>query len=230
MTTAPRKRRGAQAGITLVELLVAMSIMTILSTMLVGGWISLQDSFAFTQRANTARATVRDALSRMSSELRDCQPPTTSPTARPIQTASPYECVFYSSYNQAGARADGSGMSSSALRLTRLYLTGSGDQKTLNWQRDTDGDLAFTSADRTMVLAKDVVNGASTVNIPYVFTYGYKESGNYVTATSLADPSKIVSVQIRLAVDSNVGHSPNFIDMSTTVRPRNSAAGFLEEE
>ena len=108
---------------------------------------------------------------------------------------------------------------------------GTTDQKTLNWQRDTDGDLAFTSADRRILLAKDVVNGASTVNIPYVFTYGYLDSnGNFATNHTMADPSKIVSVQIRLAVDSNLGHSPNYIDMSTTVRPRNSGAGFLEEE
>lgn len=240
MQTPLREKRGSQAGITLIELLFAMTIMTILSTMLVGGWITLQRSYAFTLRTNTARATVRDALDRMSSELRDCQPLTS--TGYPIQTAGAYECVFYSAYNQAGAGADGSGNSSTVLRLTRIYLdlSGSSDQKKLWWQRETNGSVGFTdlaldpyppSGDRRILLATNVVNGASTVNIPYVFTYGYRDTdGDYATNHTMTDPSEIISVQIRLAVDANLGHSPNYIDLTTTVRPRNAGTGFLEEE
>ncbi len=240
MPTPPPGRRGSQNGITLVEILIVMSILGILTTMMVAGWLSMQRSYAFASHANTARATVRDALDRMSSELRATQPLTS--TGYPIQTANPYECVFYSSYNQPGTRADGTGNSASVLRPTRIVLVGTGDQKQLYWQRDTDGAAGFTAftdpypvdGDRRILLAEDVVNGASTVSIPYVFKYGYLgASGELVTwptDTPMADPSKIISVQIRLVVDANLGHSPQFIDMSTTVRPRNSAAGFLEEE
>jgi len=218
MQTPLREKRGAQAGITLIELLISMIILTIVSTMLVGGWISLQRSFAFAQATNTARATARDALDRVSSELRDCQPPTTG--GSPFTSASPYRCVFYSSYNQAGASADGTGNKSTVLLLTRIYL----DQKTLYWQRDTNGSGTFTSADRTIVLATNVVNDASTLNVP-IFTYGYKDtSGNYATATTMADPSKIISVQVRLVVDANLSHTPKYVDLTTTVRPRNAGS------
>ena len=57
-----------------------------------------------------------------------------------------------------GQRADGSG--TGVLRLTRFYLdtSGSAAQKTLYWQRDTNASGGFDSADRKIVLARNVVN------------------------------------------------------------------------
>ena len=62
--------RARQAGLSMIELVVTLVILSVIGTMLVGGWISLQRSFAFAQAKNTARATARDALARMSSEFR----------------------------------------------------------------------------------------------------------------------------------------------------------------
>jgi len=229
MQTPQREKRGSQAGLTLVELLVAMTISTIIGTMLVGSFISLQRSYAFAQRANTARAAVRDALGRFSSEFRDAQPPNLSdPSTYPVQSASEYACTFYSSYNQAGVRNDAS-TGNTTLRLTKIYLSGSTDYKTLYWQRDTNNDGALTTADRTMVLATNVVNGSSKVNIPYIFTYYYIDptSGNMAAPvhvlTDVAKLQNIVAVQLRLASDSNLGRTPNFIDLSATVDLRNAA-------
>ena len=61
-----REKRASQAGLSMIELLVSMIIVTVIGTMLVAGWISLQRSFAFAQAKNTARATARDALERLS--------------------------------------------------------------------------------------------------------------------------------------------------------------------
>ena len=56
------------------------------------------------------------------------------------------EATFYSAYNQPGVADDGSG--TGALRLTRIWLdtSGSTPQKTLYWQRDTNGNGVIDAA------------------------------------------------------------------------------------
>ena len=99
--------------------------------MLIMGWINLQKSSAYALQSSNARGSARDAISRISSELRDCQP-TTLPTATPspttspalFVTAQPMEAVFYSAYNQLGVANEGTG--TGALRLTRIWLSTAG--------------------------------------------------------------------------------------------------------
>lgn len=246
MQTPIRKKRGSQAGITLIELLVAMIILGVVSTMLITGWINLQRASAFTIQDNNARAEARDGLSRMTVELRDAQPTTlptstASPTATPMPSptwdvytvAGPWEVDFYSAYNQPGASSDGSG--TGALKLTRIYLdtSGSAPQKTLYWQRDTDGVAGWTSGDRKFVLAKNVVNQnipnpTASTSYTAIFTYGYRDSvsGAYLTTDNQSgslDLTQVISVQIRLITDVNLAHTPKYIDLSTTVRPRDAS-------
>jgi type II secretory pathway pseudopilin PulG len=204
-----------------------MVLLGIITTMLVGGFFSMQNSYAFTQRMNLARATAREALDRMASELRDCAPQSLTPssTNTAIKLAGAYECDFYSSYNQSNASSDGTGKAS--LRLTRLYLTGSGDYRTLVLQRDTNNNGTFDAPDRSITLATNVVNGSTKVNVPYIFTYGYTDSAGVAQppANSVADCSKLTWVKVRLLVDGNLNHSPNYIDLTTSVRPRNTGIG-----
>jgi len=222
-----------------MELLVAIVIFSIVAAMLVGSWIYLNRASVFAMQDNDSRATARDALSRMSIELRDAQPqtlptatptPSASPTWAVLTVASPTEADFYSAYNQPGANSNGSGTG----MLTRIYLdtSGSSPQKTLLWQRDTNGDGTF---DRTVVLAKNVVNNSIpnttvTPNTSYtaIFTYGYRDAGgNYLTtdnSSASLDLTKIISIQIRLIIDVNLAHTPKYIDLSTTVRPRDAGA------
>jgi type II secretory pathway pseudopilin PulG len=226
-STYLRKQHRHQSAVTLVELLVGIVLLGIITTMLVGGFLTMQSSYAFTQRMNTARATARDALDRMATELRDCAPlyltPSTTNTA--IKLASAYECDFYSAYNQGSASSDGTGKAN--LRLTRIYLVGSTDYKTLVLQRDLNNNGTFDAGDRSTTLAKNVVNGASMVSLPCLFTYGYTDSAGVAQtpAHSVADCSKITWVKVRLLVDGNLNHSPNYIDLTTSVRPRNTGIG-----
>jgi prepilin-type N-terminal cleavage/methylation domain-containing protein len=247
MQTANIRRRSSQAGITMIELLISMIILGIVSTMLITGWINLQRASAFTVKDNNARADARDGLSRMTTELRDAQPtslPTTtaSPTATPMPSptwsiytvAGPWEVDFYSAYNTPGAGADGSG--TGKLLLTRFYLdqSGTSDQKTLYWQRDTNSTPGFDAGDRKFVVAHNVVNmkipDPSTGNAyTAIFTYGYRNSvsGQYLTTDNSAgtlDLTTVIAVQIRLITDVNLSHAPKYIDLSTTVRPRNATA------
>lgn len=230
--SAPARSKG-QAGVTLVELLVSMIILTIVTTLLIAGWASLQNSYAQSVKTNDARAEVRDAVARMSREIRDAQPATLTTTGQsPFTVANPLEVAFYSAFNSPGARADGTGIG--VLRLTRYYLDTSGGtpQKTLYWQRDTDNSGTFTAADRKIVLASAVVNNSvpNTNVMPNksytaIFTYGYRDgSANFTTADTIgsSDLVKIISVQIHLVVDVNLSHSPVYADLQTTVRPRNA--------
>jgi prepilin-type N-terminal cleavage/methylation domain-containing protein len=244
MQTSRKGARRSQAGLTLIELLVAMIIMSVISTMLVGAWISLQRSYAYASAASQARATARDAIDRVSSEVRAAQPPTLvastpMPTPFYFAGASPYicdayHCVFYSAYNNSAA-ADGTGMTRQ--RLTAIWLdTSGGEQKTLKWTRDTypspNGDGQLTSNDRTLVLARNVVNYSLSPKKP-IFIYYFRdpttgvytnsENSTPVTLLTSASAANLVSVQIELVVDANLAHTPSYADVITTVWPRNAA-------
>jgi prepilin-type N-terminal cleavage/methylation domain-containing protein len=240
-------RRRSQAGLTLIELLVTMIIMAIVSTMLVGGWISLQRSYAFARSKNMYRAYARDALDRMSSELRASQPPTALSTTQFYVTGSspyicgPMSCVFYSAYNN-GAAPDGTGLAQS--RLTMIWLDTS--TKKLWWRRYTAADAVpgVSTAYKETLLARNVVNNSIantkvTPNTSYtaIFTYYFRDAGGnwrdslHSDFTSLASTgtyavANLRSIQIELIVDANISHTPTYVDIRTTIRPRNASAIF----
>ena len=228
MLPLSHQRTDRQLGITLIELLVAMLIMGVITTMLVMGWINLQRATTFTVQDNNARADARDALARMTVELRDAQPlalqtatPIPSPTWSIFTVAQAMETDFYSAFNVVvgGTPAASDGTGTAALRLTRFYL----DAGTLMMQRDMDNDGAF---DRDWVLAEHVVNASvpSSSNPTPLFLYGYRDSdGAYLTTSTPTDLSQIISVQIRVITDVNLQHAPKSIDLITTIRPRNAA-------
>lgn len=250
MLTLRRDGRDSQAGVTLIELLISMIVLSIVTTMLIAGWINLQRASAFAVSANNARATARDAMSRISSELRGAQP-TSLPTATssatptpaplpPVTMAAPMEVRFYSSFNSAAANADGSGLT--ALRPTRIWLDTatvpsppwSAQGRTLYWQRDMNSNGSFTDAgDRSIVLARNVVNTlvADAINgtsYTAVFRYAYRDAGDHVLWKDNADSSlvlaSVVAVRVRLIIDSNMAHTPNPVDITTTVRLRNASS------
>ena len=106
-------RRRDEAGVTLVELLVATVILGVVTTMLIVGWTNLNRASSSVVSTNQSRATTRDALSRISRELRGAQPtalPTPSsasptPVAQPPFTmAAPLE-VMCSAVGRQGALA-----------------------------------------------------------------------------------------------------------------------------
>lgn len=241
-------RRRDQAGITLIEILVSIIILAIISTMLIAGWVNLQRASATSLRTNQARASLRDAMSRISKELRGAQP-TALPTATPsptllplVELAEPMEVRFYSAFNASGANADGSGMS--ALRSTRLWLDvdeeiaqpAAWNQacSTLYMQRDVDGNGSFgDSGDTTTILARNVANDIiadATHGTSYtpVFRYGYRESeDDPVEWTDNEDGSlnlsTVVAVAVRLIIDKKMGGTPSYVDLTTTIRLRNAA-------
>jgi prepilin-type N-terminal cleavage/methylation domain-containing protein len=239
--------RRSQTGLTLIEILVSIIILAILSTMLIMGWVNLQRASATALRTNQARASLRDAMSRVSKELRAAQP-TALPTASPsptllplIYVAEPMQVEFYSAFNSTDANGDGSGIA--ALRLTRLWLDvdtvppapWNPDCRTLYWQRDMDGNGSFADVgDRSIILARNVANdiledAAHSTDYTAVFRYGYRASeDDPVTWTDNEDGSldlsTVVAVAVRLIIDKKMGGTPSYVDLTTTIRLRNAGA------
>jgi prepilin-type N-terminal cleavage/methylation domain-containing protein len=232
MQTTPEQRRARQAGFTLVEILVSMIIMAIVSTMLVGTWISLQRSTEFAQADNTAASSGRDALDQVSCELRAAQPSTASPTTPFCLTlASPYvndkyDCTFYSAYNNKNAALYSGTNGEAAAILTSIYLDTSGTtaQKKLMMWRDLNNDGVNDAGDQTMLLANNVVS--STLSAPkQIFQYVLDTNGNgvYTTADSVSASNykAVVAVNVELVIDINLNSRPTYVDFVSTVRPRN---------
>ena len=204
----PGKRRSRDDGFTLIELLVSMVIMGVVSTMLIGIWIVLTHTAAFAQADNTAGATARDASNRISAELRDCQPSSSSsvnpfifsmactyPFNAGTVTCDANDCVFYSSYNSAGTMLNSditpspgtTDSGEAAVLPTAIILDTSGTaaQKTLWWVRDTNNDGKFDAGDKAIKLATNVVNTAASVNKP-IFTYNFAATSGSTTTYSAA--------------------------------------------
>jgi prepilin-type N-terminal cleavage/methylation domain-containing protein len=239
MTGRSTERHGSQAGVTLVELLAAMAILGIITTMLIAGWINLQNASAFAVQTNNARATARDALSRVSNELRDAQPvalpiatPTPTYSGELLTEAQPMEVTFYSVFNQPGAGDDVSGVGARLLTRIRLDTSGTSPQKTLYWERDVSNNGVFGDpTDRSMTLATNVVNASipnadvtPATTYTAVFTYGYRDETGFHTTDTIAstDLAKVISVQVRLIIDGNLNHRPAPVDVTTTILPRNA--------
>ena len=232
MQTFWRRRARRQDGFTLMELLISLIIMSIVTTMLVGIWISLQGSFDFSQQDNTAATTGRTALDRVSSELRAAQPPTTAAT-NPFCLAlttpyvcDGYDCTFYSPYNNSKAATQTNPNGTGQSILTSIYLDTSGTtaQKKLYWVRDTNNNGVFDAGDQKILLANNVVNTAGNVNKP-IFQYILHATPNasFVPANSLSsgNVAQVVAVNVEVVIDANLAHKPTYVDLVSTVRPRN---------
>ena len=226
MTSLRTRRRSGQDGFTLVELLVSMTIMVVVSSMIIVIWIELTRTSAFAQSVNTAASSASYAIDRVSAELRDAQPPSTSSTTPFIFTmASPnvcdgYDCTFYSAYNNPLTASQSGANGVGELLPTSIWLDSSG---TLWWERDTNGDGVFDAGDKTILLARNVVNTSSGVNRP-IFTYVFCSSGGvYSTSTSLtaANCSTLVAIDIEIVVDQNLNNVPTYVDYVSTVCPQN---------
>jgi prepilin-type N-terminal cleavage/methylation domain-containing protein len=214
----PHKR---QQGVTLVELVVVMAVMTVVSGMIIGIWFNMTNAFSFGATSDKQQEFARDAVSRMSREIRDAQAPSGS-TAGAFVVTGPFEVQFYSTFNKSDAADPGS-----APRLTRFIWeeTNSTTHVGTVYRELADTSGSFTSADAvSTVLVKDVVNKQLTP-AQDLFTYAaFNNNGELYqsqdTSVTVA-PSAVINVTITLMVDLNPGKSPKYMTVKTTVQPRN---------
>ena len=210
MTSNTAARR--QRGVTLIGLLIVMIIMGIVTTMILATWFSLGRAYSYTSKSSHAREYARDSISRMTREIRDA---TTGPggVAMFRQGLCDSDTItFYSLFNKPGASVLGA-----APRLVSFYLSGGKMYRKV----DSNGNGSLDGGDRVDVLTTDVVNRIPP-NAQDVFSYMVVlPDGSRVAVPTPSNTSAIVSIDIKLLVDLNPGKSPVFMDLTTSVQPRN---------
>ncbi len=213
-----KSARPRQRGVSLIELLVAMSIMGILSAMIIGSWFALQSSASSASQQNIQHDNARQALSRMATEVRDAQ---SRLGYAPLQTAFANAVSINTTFNNVG----NSDQSQLPHLVRYRYVP---ESKTVYRAEDSDGDGSLTD-EQESVLLEDVVNGQIEDEhgdpVP-VFTYSYyTDAGTLQTVENPAlygiSTLRIITVQIRLLVDVKPNKSPTFMDLATSVQPRN---------
>lgn len=237
----PRARRPArQAGITLIELLVSMTILGVITTMILVSWFALQNSFAYSLNASHAREAARDAVSRLTVAIRDAQATTfTYPPGQvdAISSAKGSKIVFNTSYQRPDNAniPTGSGANNNAVvQACFIYVesdTSPTDGK-IYYVTDLNNnglidELAGPSPPVGKIIVDHVVNNVRpTASGTSVFTYTYfADDGTIKQVTDMTaaniSPARIYSVQIHVLVDLDPSHAPVYMDLQSTAQPRN---------
>jgi prepilin-type N-terminal cleavage/methylation domain-containing protein len=210
------KRTARQAGLTLIELLSALSIMAVVSGMIVLSWATLTQSYGSSVKSNKSREYARDAVRRMTREIRDMQRLQGAPA---IREASATALTFTTSFNR-----EGNDDPTLRPRLVRYYLEGG----SLYRMADTvdpitglgDGSLGDETGRLVVPHVVNVLDGATTPL--FVYTY-FAADGTIQTTTTptVSQRNNVASVQLRLRTDLNPGRSPEYFELTTTTQPRN---------
>jgi type II secretory pathway pseudopilin PulG len=224
-----RSARGSEAGVSLVELLVAMSIMTIISTMLLLGWFALSDSYSFSINSADARDSGRQALSRLQREIRDAQMPTigTGTASDAILfRARPYTIALFTSFNEAGNStmtwSSGHAVASTPhlvvyrlytdreiwrfedLNNTRVIEMSNGDSFGMTGSTPPEFELAEQQfGEGATKLVSDVVNWSLTPHTP-LFTYNVYGSDPVTGAVALQTEDLLIGADRYTAVAVNI--------------------------
>jgi prepilin-type N-terminal cleavage/methylation domain-containing protein len=212
--------RAREKGMTLVELLVAMVVMGVITTLIIGSWIALTKSYSSTSKSNRQRDFANLAIARLAREIRDAQSIPGGTTTAFVR-AYPDEIRFYSTFNTAGA-AD----PTTTPRLTRFVLreTDASTHEGAIYREFPGADGVFdTSDDVSALVVEDVVN-LRTGDDLFRYSAIHPATGDLYLSegeTTLVPPARIQTVSIVLQVDLNPGRSPNYMDIATTIEPRN---------
>lgn len=223
------------AGVTLVELLVAMAITVVISGLILTVYFALTSSFSYSAKSATAREQARLAVARMTREIRDAESvPSIDECA--VRRARERWIAVYTTFNEVG---NDDPTMTPHLVAYRLY----GDKELWRFE-DTNGDGTIAGFDMSPVpddefegSEKTAGEGASLVisNVvnydpttspqPPLFVYSYvADDGQIDTASYVyytANRVRILNVQIHLLVDLNPGHSPVYADLQTSAQLRN---------
>jgi type II secretory pathway component PulJ len=241
------RHSGREAGISLIELVIGMAVMTVISTMILLGWFSLQRSYSYSLKSNDQRDSARQALSRMQREVRDAEARPLPNTEPAIYRARTYWTAVYTTFNESGNTTIGA---PPHMVMYRLYDNGqiwrfedlgndgvvqgvdlspsqddpSGFDK---HEIDVPGQWTGTGEGRRLYLSS-VVNFSQTPHTPLFRYMYYDDTGTLVTADHAynttgghSDRSNTVAVIIRTLVDLVPGKTPVAADLQMTAQLRN---------
>ena len=223
-----RRTRRGDSGLTLVEALVAMGIGLIVTGILVLSWFSLSRSYSMTSKGTQAGEKARDAVSRLSREIRDAEPDPTDGYPAIIDFGDTF-VEFTTTFNQSG---NDQPLPTPILTRYEYRLdTDSLDPnepQTLHRLRDSDGDGVLEEGERDDLVVTDLKNytltadGWELTTSPFEYLRLDPETRNPVQATP-ATPSKFIAlVRVHLLVQLP-GKGPRATDLASTVQLRNQA-------
>ena len=238
-----QERRGGlargrrQRGMTLVELLLAMTISMVITAMIVLSWVALSSSHANTIRRGKASDFARFALDRMQREIRDAEQPPDGFSETAVLRARQFYIVVYTTFNKAG----NSNPNTPARQvLYRLYSDGElwrfqdldatpNGISGVNISAESNFSLAEQqNGEGAQMLIKDVVNyttpsaGTPTDLFKYIY---YQANGSLTQANDVrgtANRAQIRAVEVNLLVDLNPGKSPVHWHVRSTAQLRNT--------
>jgi prepilin-type N-terminal cleavage/methylation domain-containing protein len=239
-----RRRGGLESGMTLVEVLIGMVIMSIITAMILVTWFALSRSYSYSATSFKTRDHAREAVARMEREIRDAQSkPGTTETA--LIRARPLTVVVSTTFNMA---ENANPAVNPRLVMFRLYPDGelwrfydvndSGtiahvDMNSDDWPANTNHVAEQVNGEGARLLVSNVVNDripstcptCSTTSPTALFHYSYYEAdGDLVQDTRVLGTEnrrRVVSVQISLLVDLNPAHSPIYTEFQTSAQLRN---------
>lgn len=212
--------RKSQTGVTLVELLIVIVIMSVVSTMILGTWFALSRAYANATQSAKQRDHAQMAMERLTREIRDVQavPPTGMVPALDGLAISPgalgpESLRFNTTFNMAAA-----GDPSTEPRLVEYTLANG----TL-YRRLAGADRVFGADDPLQAVVEHVVNTPKGADL---FQYYYYDgTGQLRRSTGTADlpssTSRIKAIKVTLLIDLRPGHSPEYMKIVNVVQPRN---------
>jgi len=114
VTVRQEGRAWHQDGVSLVELLIAMTVMAVISTMIILGWSAATRSYAYSRNSAEARDFARQGLSRMTREIRDAEMPSDAYVAltglpdssTSIVRSDQMWIALFTTFNRAGSLPD----------------------------------------------------------------------------------------------------------------------------
>jgi len=233
-----KPRGDRQSGMSLIELLISMIIMSVITVMILVSWFALSKSYSYSISSNEARDSAREATARLEREIRDAESVSTTSEAALIR-ARVRTIVVSTTFNIAG---NASPLTVPRLVMYRLYPDGElwrffdadGNGVIAGVDMSADGwpDNPYLVGERAAgeghrMLVKNVVNDKvpSAGSPTPLFRYSYYQAdGELVQATTVLGATnrrKVVSVQLDLLVDLNPARSPIYTEFQTTAQLRN---------
>lgn len=213
------RHRRQEAGFSLIELLVAMLVMTIVLAAIYAIWFGLQRTYAFTEDDMNAQQEARNALNEMVELLRTARQPDdddiaelTSASSADLDMILVYgsdtEIIFWSDVDRDAAHD---------LELIRFAVKT--DERTLWRDVSQTGDRNFTADTTSVRLVGRWLSNDSSLPL-----FEYKTGADQTIATPLdaiVDLLSVRQIAITLAIDIDVEKRPIRHRLSTVVQPRN---------
>lgn len=207
-----RRCRG-NGGFSLVEMMVAMTLMLVILAAIYGIWFGLQRTYSFTEDDLNAQEQARIAMNEMVELLRTARCPDPAPSEDlrlVIVSASPNSILCWTDVDRDPDHE---------LELVRFRV----DQESRTLYRDTSatGDPSFSSAYPERLVSHWVTNDEENPLFSYTGMNGSPLPMSTTEPIEVLDPTQIREVTINLFIDVVVEQAPIRHHLRSVVQPRN---------